>query len=588
MPRATPAARGTGARLAAYAWPLRSLLGLCALLLLLRAATEPVTVSLAGALIDAIKQAQPDLGTLTRTVELLLVLGVVVAVTEFGSMYLADYVAQSIIRALRGDLFAHIQALSLGYFEDASTGMLVSRATNDLNIIQARLDFELTRLVKCPLAVAGLTGVMLWYSARLTLFALLVVGLLVPLLGKASRLMRRHIAALQDRLAEMTERLQESIVAIRVVQCFGATDYEIARFEEANAATRRAMMRAVRVRAFVRPIIHLVGLLGLLFVVTVGGWMAVRQQTISLGAVAVVLGSLQLITIQFKELGRARLALAEVLAAAEKVFALLDQPPDITDAPGALALGALRGRIVFEGVSFAYRSGGPVLSDIDLAIEPGQLVALVGASGAGKSSLVNLVPRLYDVTAGRVVVDGHDVRTVTRASLRAHLGIVPQQTMLFRGTIAENIAYARPAASRDEIVAAAVAANADRFIAELDAGYDTQVGERGAKLSGGQAQRIAIARAILRDPRILILDEATSSLDSASEALVQEALERLMAGRTCLVIAHRLSTILNADRIVVLDAGRIVETGTHAELLARGGGFYRRAYALQTGGGDEP
>jgi subfamily B ATP-binding cassette protein MsbA len=579
---AAPAAPSTGRRLWGYVRP-RGLVWAAGAVLALRSATEIGSVLVASQLADTQRLGGViSLAAIEPTIAELLVCGLLLALTEFGIMYLCDYLAQVAIRDLRADLFGHVQRLSLSYFEDASTGLLVSRATNDLNVLQTRLSFELSNLLRCPVVLAALLVAMLAKSWVLTLVVVAALSMLAPLLSGATRLMRVHTGNMQDRMAELTARLQESIAGIRVVQAFGAADFEIARFGAANVATRRAIMRTVRVKSALRPLIHLVGLLGV-FLVLIMGFVGVTHLGIRPDAVVLVIISLLVMTNHFKDYGKARLALSESLAAADKVFAVIDTPPDIVDAPAAVALSDCRGRLCFEGVGFRYRSGAPVLADVDVVVEPGQVVALVGSSGAGKTSLANLVPRLYDVTAGRLLVDGHDVRTVTLASLRAQIGIVPQQTVLFRGTVAENIAYGKPSATRDEIAAAAAAANAAGFIADFPEGYDTELGERGAKLSGGQAQRIAIARAILRDPRILILDEATSSLDTESEALVQEALERLMRHRTTLVIAHRLSTITNADLILVLEAGRIVERGSHAELMARPEGVYRRMVLLQTG-----
>ncbi len=521
---------------------------------------------------------------INHLVGILLVLGVLVAVSEFGHVFLFDYVGQYIVKDVRSALFSRMQHLSLSFFDDQSTGHLMSKATNDISVLQNRLNFELTRLVKCPLAILGLLAVMIYNSPSLTLVSFATVAVLVPLLGQASKLMKQHTSALQDRLGDLSGRLQESIAAIRVVQCFGATETEIARFESENLAVRRATMRAVRVRSLLQPLVHVVGLLGILTVLWYGGYEMLVRQSVTGGELLILVGSLQFIVTNFKQLGRARLALTEALAAAEKVFAVIDTEAEITDAPDAETLSDIQGRVTFERVGFRYRSGREVLREIDLELQPGEAVAVIGASGAGKSTLANLIPRLYDVTVGQVLVDGRDVRHVTLASLRSQIGIVPQETVLFRGTIRYNIAYGRPGATDAELRAAAVAANADGFIREFDEGYETLVGERGKTLSGGQAQRVAIARAILRDPKILILDEATSSLDTQNEALVQEALERLMRDRTTLVIAHRLSTIQNCSRIVVLQEGRIVEQGTHEELLASGG-HYRTAWQLQSGEG---
>jgi len=583
----------TAKRLWGYARTMPLQLAVGTVCVIIYSALEPLIMVYLGPFLDKLGEAGPGVGGQTAVanhaamaeinhlVGILLLLGVVVAVTEFGHVFLFDYVGQYIVKDVRSELFSRMQHLSLSFFDDQSTGHLMSKATNDISVLQNRLNFELTRMIKCPLAIIGLLGVMLYKSPSLTLVSFATVAVLVPLLGKASKLMKQHTSALQDRLGDLSSRLQESIAAIRVVQCFGATEAEIARFEAENVNVRRATMRAVRVRSLLQPLVHVVGLLGILTVLWYGGWEMLVRQTTTGGTLLILVGSLQFIVTNFKQLGRSRLAWTEALAAAEKVFAVIDTEAEITDAPDAATLRDVTGRVTFDDVGFRYRTGREVLSGISLEMAPGEAIAVIGASGAGKSTLANLIPRLYDVTSGRVLIDGQDVRDVTLASLRSQIGIVPQETVLFRGSVKYNIAYGKPGATDDEVRAAAIAANADGFIREFPEGYDTLVGERGKTLSGGQAQRVAIARAILRDPKILILDEATSSLDTQNEALVQEALERLMRDRTTLVIAHRLSTIQNCSRIVVLDEGQIVEQGTHDELLATGG-RYRIAWQLQS------
>ncbi|MBI5834367.1 MAG: ABC transporter ATP-binding protein [Armatimonadetes bacterium] len=574
----------TGRRLWGYAAALPWHVVLTVLSAVLAAVCMLAVVVSCKPLFNMAAQAQVvSMDQMRHMAALLLLYGIGIAIGEFGYMYLFDYVAQSVVMRLRGDLFAHLQSLPLGYFEDASTGALVSHATNDLGVMQARMNFDLVSLVRQPVTIVGLlVYIVLKSSWELLIVAILVGAVLSPVLSSTSRLMKQHAGHLQDRMADLTSQLTESLGAIRVVQSFGASDLECRRFDATNAATRRAMMRTVRVRSVLRPVIHVIILFGVMAVVGVGG-VLLKRGRVDLGDIVVVVATLQMMSTAFKELGRARLALSESLAASAKVFGVMDTKPELVDAPDAVTLGTIAGRLEFQGVHFHYKTGGDVLCGIDLTVEPGQTVAVVGSSGSGKTSLANLIPRLYDVTDGALLVDGHDVRAVTRASLRAQIGIVPQQTVLFRGTVADNIAYGKPEASHEEIEAAARAANAHDFVSALPLGYDTEVGERGAKLSGGQAQRIAIARAILRDPRILILDEATSALDSESEALVQEALDRLMQGRTSVVIAHRLSTVQNAHRIVVLDHGQVVENGTPAELLARPDSVYRRFHDLQTG-----
>lgn len=571
----------TARRLWAYAWPMRWSLLVATLAGMAESAVQPGFVALLKNVLQVFSKSE-GFSSLSRVLWIVGGLAVGAAILEGTHIYLFDRAGQRIVERLRNDLFARIQTLSLGFFEDASTGMLMSRATNDINTIQMRLNYELTRLVQCPLRIAGIIAVMFWQAGPLAFVSFLVILAIVPPMIKANHLARLHSSAVQDRLADLNSRLQESIAAIRVVQCFGAAEYEIERFAKENADTRRAMMRRVRVWSMLLPLVQLIGLIGLLAVFWAGGWFALERGDIQPETILTVLAGLLLITPNFKQLSRARLSATELIAAADKVFGVIDTPSDVVERPDALVLQHCEGAVRFEGVEFRYRSGGPALIDINLEIRPGETLAVVGPSGSGKSTLVNLIPRLYDPTRGRVLVDGHDVRDLTLESLRRFIGIVPQETILFRGTVRENIAYGSPGADDAQIEAAAKAAYAHDFIVALSDGYDTPCGERGAKLSGGQAQRIALARAVLRDPRILILDEATSSLDSESEALVQQALDRLMVSRTTVVVAHRLSTVQNADRILVLDNGRVVQSGTHEELLARDG-HYRRAFLLQGG-----
>ncbi len=445
---------------AVYARPLLPALLASTVCLTVNSAIEPLMMWFLKGFLDDFELGQQSLSRLQEVVQIMVVLGSVLAVSDFGYLFLTDYVGQAMVRAVRRDLFCRMQRLSLSFFDDQATGQLMSRATNDISVLQNRLNFELARLIKCPLTILGLVVFILWNSWRLFLVSLVVIAVLVPLLGTFSRLMKRHTAQLQDRLGDLSARLQESLAAIRVVQCFGATDYEIQRFEEENAAVRRATMRTVRVRALLQPLTHLIGLFGILVVVWIGGREVFVKQTVTTGSLVTLVGSLQLITTNFKQLGRARLALAECLAACDKVFEVIDTETTIVNRPDALDLGAAEGRVTFDEVAFRYASGREVLHDVSLELLPGEAVAVVGPSGAGKSTLANLIPRLYDVTAGRVLVDGHDVRDLTLESLRSQIGIVPQETVLFRGTIRENIAYGKPAASLDEIRAAAVAANA--------------------------------------------------------------------------------------------------------------------------------
>ncbi len=509
----------------------------------------------------------------------LLLAWVLKSIFSFGRMYLCQHFAQSVIRDLRRQLYDHLLKQSLAFYRERETGDLLSRVSNDVAVLQRMLGNDLMDAARGPITVVIALVLMFSLEWRLTFVALACVPFISFLIARSGERLRHLSRETQRRLGKLNSFLQERIAGIETVQLFSMEEREAGRFREINDSNYRVNIRAAAAASVLVPLIELISGIGMVVLVGIAGYFAIKGP-LSLPTLVAFAYAGQSLGSRLGLLGKIWLSAQQGSAAGDRIFEILDTHEEVPEAPTARAIQRLRGQVVLRDVAFHYRDGEPVLRNIDLSIESGQIAALVGASGSGKTSLASLIPRFYDPTSGVIEVDGIDIRTVTLRSLRSQIGIVPQEPILFAGPIGENIAYGQPDASFDEIKDAAMAANAHEFIASFPQGYDTHIGERGAKLSGGQRQRIAIARAILRDPRILILDEATSALDAESEALVQAALERLMEGRTTLVIAHRLSTIQRADRILVLADGRIVEDGSHHQLLLNAGA-YRRLYEAQ-------
>jgi subfamily B ATP-binding cassette protein MsbA len=516
---------------------------------------------------------------LAFTVGCALVVAVLRTLFFYSRGYLGQYLGGRALIDLRTQIFTRLQGMSLAFYESQRVGDLMSRLTTDVSLVQQMLTEDMANYVQAPAMVVGMMGVMFTINWRLTLVMLVFAPFTAYVVSRMGRRMRRLTRAQQERIGDLSARLHERLAAMRVIQSFTQEDFEIESFRRLNESAFSAMIRVARVHALSPQLLQFLGALAFLAVIACAGVFIIVGPLKLAGLVAYFV-ALQQVGVYFVKFGTLHLRVQQSLAALGRVLEIMDREPDVRDQPEATPLPPVEGRIAFRDVSFRYGEGEEVLEGINLEIAPGEMVALVGPSGAGKTSLANLVMRFYDPTEGRVEVDSHDVRAVTLHSLRSQIGLVPQETILFGGTVRENIRYGKVEATEEEVSAAATAANAHEFITALPQGYGTEVGERGAKLSGGQRQRLAVARAILKDPRILILDEATSSLDTESEALVQEALERLMVGRTTLVIAHRLSTIRKADRILVLSDGKIVEQGRHEELVGRGG-VYGRLYERQ-------
>lgn len=507
-------------------------------------------------------------GAQLATPLLLLVLAAALAgVFGYIQGYLAERVSQDVAFDLRNRLFARIESLSFSYHDRAQTGQLMTRLTSDVEQVRAFLGQGVLQLLSAAVLLVGSLVILFLENWRLALVTVLTVPSMAVVLGRFVRRVRPLFGEVQARLGTLNTVLQENLVGVRVVQAFAREPYEAQRYEQTNTALLSANVKTVRGLAASFPLIWFISNLGIAAVVWIGG-LEIIGGTLSYGQLAAFMRYLALLMMPLMMLGMIIGQLARAVVSADRVFEILDAESDIHDAPNALPLPAVVGRVAFEGVRFRYAGAErDTLSDVSFVAEPGQTIAIMGQTGSGKSSIINLIPRFYDPVAGRVTIDGHDVRDVTLASLRRQIGIVLQDTTLMSGSLRDNIAYGRPDASDADIEAAARIAQAHDFIAALPQGYQTLVGERGVGLSGGQRQRIAIARALLLDPRILILDDSTSAVDAETEYQLQQALDALMRGRTAFIIAQRISTVRNADLILLIDQGRIVARGTHDELL---------------------
>lgn len=522
---------------------------------------------------------EPDTGALSTMAMLLVGMNIIAAIGNGFLFYLMAYAGQNVLTSLRRDVFDRIHSLNLGYYDKNPAGDIMSRLTNDADQIATSVNFGLVRVGSQVLMLFGSLVVMFIIHPPLALFSIFVVPIMLATTFLFARLARRAFRTTRLEMGEVNADLQESISGVREAQAFGREIENIQRFRERNAANREANIRAVTITSGLQPVLNLLGVIGQALIIGLGSLWAIRGTAllgypVTIGVLIAFLVYLQRLYQPVRIIGQLWAQIQSALAGAERMFTLIDEQPELSDKTDAIALPPIIGQIRYDNVHFSYIPDEPVLRGIDFNIEPGQTIAIVGPTGAGKTSIISLLARYYDVNDGRILIDGHDIRDVTQASLRSQVGVVLQDNFLWSDTVENNIRYGNLEATHQQVVEAAKLARAHDFIERMTDGYQTVLGERGAGLSLGQRQLIAIARAALSDPRILILDEATSNVDTRTEKLIQSALDDLMAERTSLVIAHRLSTIRNADRVLVVVAGQIVESGKHDALLAAKGVYY--------------
>jgi len=547
-------------------------------MVVLAACTAATAWALQPALDQALSGKNPELIYLIPL--LVIVLYIIKGAAYYGQATLMGHVGQKVIYDLRNTIYDQLTRQSLEFFAHRKVGEMMGRISYDVTLVQSAVSTSVTALMRDSVSIVFLLGVVFYQEWMLAVIAMLVFPLVIYPIARFGRKMRHASFDGQVSMGEMSSLVEETVGGIRVVKAFGMENYERGRFRHLTGDFLFHQLRMIRAQALSFPIMELLAGFGIAGVLLYGGMRVASGQTTA-GTLVSFLAALIMLYEPVKRLSRANNEIQQGLAAAERLFEVLDEPVVVTDITDAMELKAFESSVCFENVGLQYpKTETPVLRGVSFEVKRGEVVALVGRSGAGKTTLVNLVPRFMDVSSGAVLIDGHDVRSLTQASLRSQMAMVTQEIVLFNDTVRSNIAYGLDASRQEEIEAVAKAANAHEFITSLPNGYDTLVGERGVILSGGQRQRLSLARALLKDAPILILDEATSALDTESERLVQQAIDRLMHGRTVIVIAHRLSTIRHASRIVVLDGGHVAQVGTHDELIAQGG-LYGELYHMQ-------
>lgn len=564
-------------RLLGFLWPYWKILLIAVVCMIIVSGSNLIVPWIIKDIVDEVL-AEKNIQMLYWVIAAILVIFLIRGVTTFGNRYLMGYIGQRVVTDLRKRLFAHLQRLSISYYDKRRTGEIMSNLTNDISALQSAIVDNFVSLVQELAIFIGSFVSMIYLQWKLTVLCLVIVPMVSFIIKFFGKKLHKSGKNVQEKLADVTAMLQEVIQGVRIVRSFNRSDYEIQRFDDVNEANFKANVRTIRQSSQLTPFVEFFSAIAITVIIWYGGLSVIDGIMTSGELIAFLIYAINLAN-PTRRIAEAVGNIQKSLGAADRVFAILDTEPEVKNRPGAGALQVTAGRVEFDHVAFSYEPDHPVLTDISFTAEPGQTVAIVGPSGAGKTTIANILPRFYNVTGGSVCIDGTDIRDVTIGSLRDHIGLVPQDTLLFNTTIKNNILYGRLDATDEEIWEAVRAANAEHFIRELPMGIETRVGDRGLVLSGGQRQRIAIARALLKNPAILILDEATSALDTESEKVVQEALDRLMVGRTSFVIAHRLSTIQNADQILVINGGVIAERGTHEELMEKNG-LYHELYTM--------